>query len=154
MVKAALVLGLCAALAFAPARASEPTAIPLPVPKVTIYPGDMIAADTLYDRLFIARSVARATVLESQEAVVGKVARRTLLPNQPIAINAIRDPFVVAQGKQALLVFKSDGLMITSGAIALQNGGVGETINARNADSGLIVRGVVQADGTISVGEQ
>jgi flagella basal body P-ring formation protein FlgA len=101
--------------------------------------------------MFVARSVARATVLEAQSAVVGKVARRTLVPNQPIALNAIRDPFVVAQGKQAFLVFKVDGLTITSTAVALQNAGVGDLVTARNADSGIIVRGTVQVDGTIRV---
>lgn len=136
------------------AYASEPAAIPLPVPRVTIYPGDTIAADALYERMFVARSVARATVLESQDALVGKVARRTLLPNQPVSLNAIRDPYVIAQGKQAFLVFKTDGLTITSAAIALQNGGVGDVISARNADSGITVRGTVQADGTIRVDGQ
>jgi flagella basal body P-ring formation protein FlgA len=90
-------------------------------------------------------------VLEAQSAAIGKVARRTLLPNQPIALNAIRDPFVIAQGKQAFLVFKADGLTITSSAVALQNGGVGDIVTARNADSGIVVRGAVQADGTIRV---
>ena len=135
-------------------RAGEPEAIALPVPRVTIYPGDMISADALYERMFIARTVARATVMESQNALIGRVARRTLLPNQPIAANAIRDAHVIAQGKQAFLVFKTDGLTITSAAVALQNGGVGDTVSARNADSGIIVRGTVQADGTIRVDGQ
>jgi len=140
-------------LLLAPARAyaNEPETISLPVPRVAIYPGDTISADALYERMFVARSVARATVLEAQSAAIGKVARRTLLPNQPIALNAIRDPFVIAQGKQAFLVFKADGLTITSSAVALQNGGVGDIVTARNADSGIVVRGAVQADGTIRV---
>jgi flagellar basal body P-ring formation protein FlgA len=155
--KPALWLGVGAAallLVLGDARANEPAAIPLPVPKVTIYPGDMIAADALHERMFVARSVARATVVESHEALVGKVARRTLLLNQPIAVNAIRDPFVIAQGKQAFLVFKTDGLTITSGAIALQNGGVGDIVSARNADSGIVVRGIVQSDGSIRVDDR
>jgi flagellar basal body P-ring formation protein FlgA len=138
-------------LASAHACANEPETISLPVPRVAIYPGDTISADALYERMFVARSVARATVLEAQSAVIGKVARRTLLPNQPISLNAIRDPFVIAQGKQAFLVFKADGLTITSSAVALQNGGVGDIVTARNADSGIVVRGAVQADGTIRV---
>ena len=150
----AMCLALLLLLAPAAAGASEPEVIALPVPRATIYPGDTISADGLYDRMFVARSVARATVLESQSALVGRVARRTLLPNQPIALNAIRDAHVITQGKQAFLVFKADGLTITSAAVALQNGGVGDTISARNLDSGIIIRGMVQADGTIRVDGQ
>ena len=146
---------VCAALLLAsPAQAADADEIPLPVPTVTIYPGDVIEDDKVSDRLFIARTVTRGTVVESRSAVVGKVARRTLLPRQPIPINATRDPYAIAQGKTALLVFQSDGLTITSTAVALQNGGIGESISARNADSGIIIRGIVQADGTIRVGEQ
>jgi flagellar basal body P-ring formation protein FlgA len=149
-----LVICACAALLLAsPARAADAEDIPLPVPTVTIYPGDIIEDDKISDRLFIARTVARGTVVESRSAVVGKVARRTLLPRQPIPMNATRDPYAIAQGKMALLVFKSGGLTITSTAIALQNAGIGEAISARNADSGIIIKGIVQADGTIRVGE-
>ena len=150
-------LGVGAALlllASAGAHASEPLAIPLPVPRVTIYPGDTIDPGALYERMFVTRSVARASVLESQEAVVGRVARRTLLPDKPIPVNAIRDAYVISQGKQAVLVFKADGVTITSAAVALQNGGVGDTVSARNADSGVIIRGTVQTDGSIRVDGQ
>ena len=40
-----------------------------------------------------------ATVYEAREALVGKVARRTLLPGQPIPISAIRDPYLVIAGQ-------------------------------------------------------
>ena len=41
------------------------------------------------------------TILEAREALIGKVARRTLLPGQPIPVSAIRDPYLVTQGKTA-----------------------------------------------------
>jgi flagellar basal body P-ring formation protein FlgA len=69
-------------------------------------------------------------------------------------VNAMREAYAIAQGKPALLVFQSGGLVITSTAVALQNGGIGDFISARNADSGIIIKGTVQADGTIRVGEQ
>jgi flagella basal body P-ring formation protein FlgA len=51
-------------------------------------------------------------------------------------------------------VFKSEGLTITGVAIALQNGSVGDVISARNIDSGITVKGTVQADGTLRVDGQ
>ena len=137
-----------------PVQAGEGDDIALPVPTVTIYPGDVIEDDKITDRLFIARTVARGSVIESRNTVIGKVARRTLLPGKPIPANAMRDAYAIAHGKPALLVFQSGGLTITSTAIALQNGSIGDFVSARNADSGIVIKGTVQADGTIRVGEQ
>jgi flagella basal body P-ring formation protein FlgA len=139
------------ALAFAIARAEASDDIALPVPKVTIYPGDVIESEKLSERLFVARTVARGTVFESHDPVIGKVANKTLLLGKPIPVNAVRDPYVVTQGKPTLIIFRDEGLTITSTAMALQNGGIGDIISARNIDSGLIVRGTVQADGTVRV---
>jgi flagellar basal body P-ring formation protein FlgA len=124
----------------------------LPVPRATIYPGELIGEENVVERAFIAHTVARATVYEARQAVVGKVARRTLLQGLPIPIAGTRDPYVVAQGNMALVVFETAGLTITTNAMALQNGGVGDVVTLRNVDSGAIIRGAVAADGTVRLG--
>ena len=139
-----LVLSLL--LALQPARAAE---LELPVPRMMIYPGDVIGDDQLIERAFIAHTVARSTIHEAREALIGKVARRTLLPGQPIPINGVRDPYVVTQGKNALVVLEAGGLTITTNAMALQNGGIGDTVSLRNVDSGTIIKGTVAPDGTV-----
>ena len=121
----------------------------LPVPRVTIYPGDTISADQITDRAFLAHTVNRASVFDDRQALVGKVAKRTLLPGQPVPVNAIRDPYMVNQGKASLVVFANGGLTITTQAIALQNGVVGDVITLRNPDSGTIIQGTVERDGTV-----
>jgi flagella basal body P-ring formation protein FlgA len=133
-------------LAARPGRAAE---LDLPVPKATIYPGEVISENLLMDRAFIAHTVARGSVFDAHEGLVGKVARRTLLPGQPIPVNAIRDAYLVNQGKNALVVFETGGLTITSQATALQNGSLGETISLRNNDSGVVIRGTVASNGTV-----
>src|SRR5207247_744530 len=100
------------------------------------YPGEVIGEDQLVQRSFIAHTVARAAVFDGRAALLGKVARRTLLPGQPIPVSAIRDPYLVTNGKTALVVYEADGLTITSQATALQNGGIGEIVSLRNNDSG------------------
>jgi flagella basal body P-ring formation protein FlgA len=126
----------------------------LPVPRAAIYPGDVISDELLSGRLFVAHTVNRSSVFETREAVAGKVARRTLLPGQPIPVNAVRDPYVVTQGKSSLVVFRTDGLTITTYATPLQSGGTGDVISVRNIDSGSVIKGTVQADGTIRVDGQ
>jgi flagella basal body P-ring formation protein FlgA len=137
----------CAALA----RAST---LDLPVPRVTLYPGDIISADQLMDRAFVAHTVTRGSVFEGRQGLVGKVARRTLLAGQPIALSAIRDQYLVNQGKSSLVVFETGGLTITIQAVALQNGSAGEVVTLRNPDSGVIIQGTVERDGTVRLGAQ
>lgn len=146
---ATLAVFLSAVLGSHYARAQN---LDLPVPRVTLYPGDTVENEHLYERAFVAQTVARATVFDGRRAVVGKVALRTLLPGQPIPVTAVREPYVIAQGKSALVVFQEGGITITSQAVALQNGGVGDVVSLRNIDSGAIIRGTVEADGTIRLG--
>ena len=135
-------------LAGDPLRAAE---LELPVPRVTLYPGDVIGDEQLVGRAFIAHTVTRASVVASREALIGKVARRTLLPGQPVPVGGVRDPYVVNQGKPAVVVFEADGLSISTSALALQNGGIGDLVSLRNLDSGNVIKGTVAPDGTVRV---
>ena len=128
--------------------------VDLPVPRVTIYPGDTISADQITDRAFLAHTVNRASVFDDRQALVGKVARRTLLPGQPVQVNAIRDAYLVNQGKSSLVVFQNAGLTITTQAVALDNGVAGEVVKLRNPDSGVVIQGTVERDGTVRLGAQ
>ena len=96
------------------------------MPRVTLYPGDVIGDVQLVARAFIAHTVTRASVVDSRDALIGKVARRTLLPGQPVPVGGVRDPYMVNQGKTAVVVFEADGLSISTSALALQNGGIGD----------------------------
>ena len=145
----ALVALLVVFVAPQPAHASS---LDLPVPKVTIYPGDVIVGEMVAERAFVAHTVTRSSVFDARQAVVGKVARRTLLPGQPIPVNAVRDAFLVNQGKPAQVVFEHGGLSISTQALALQNGGPGDVVSLRNLDSGATIKGTVEPDGTVRLG--
>lgn len=126
--------------------------IMLAVPNVTIYPGDVIGDAQIVERAFAPGATGKLPVVEQRTLVVGKVARRTLLPGKPIPLHGLKDPDVVARGGAVLAMFKVGGLIITSTVTPLRSGQVGDVIEARNTDSGQIIRGVVQADGTLRVG--
>ena len=121
----------------------------LPVPRVTIYPNETISAEQLTERAFVAHTVTRSSVFVDMQGLVGKVAKRTLLPGQPVPVNAIRDPYLVTQGKASLVVFENGGLIITIQAIPLQNGGAGDVVALRNPDSGVVIHGMIERDGTV-----
>ena len=149
-------IGIVVALAVTLAGVSAAVAqnLDLSVPRSTIYPNETISADQLMDRAFIANSVNRSSVLDDRQGLVGKVARRTLLPGQPVQVNAVRDPYLVNQGKSSMVVFENGGLTISTQAVALQNGGVGDVVTLRNPDSGVVIQGTVERDGTIRLGPQ
>lgn len=125
----------------------------LPVPRITLYPGDAIRSDHLTDRIFYPRAQPRNAVYRNHDDIIGKVARRTLLPGQPIPVNALRDPYLVVQGRTIQIVFRDGPLTITGYAVALQSGSEGDVIRARNVDSGAIVKGIVESDGSVRVGD-
>jgi flagellar basal body P-ring formation protein FlgA len=125
----------------------------LPVPNITIYPGDTIEEAWLVNRDFSSNTAAtRGPVIVQRSAIIGKLARRTLLPGLPIPQNAITEPRAIANGGKVRVEFIQDGLEIVTYATALQPGSVGEVISVRNLDSGLTISGIVQSDGSVRVG--
>ncbi|QBR70692.1 flagella basal body P-ring formation protein FlgA [Beijerinckiaceae bacterium] len=125
----------------------------LPVPGVTIYPGTIIRDAWLVDREFSADLESMiANAIETRAGVVGKVARRTLLPGSPIASSSVAEPKIVLLGAKIRLLFEEDGLAITTYGTALQSGSAGDLISIRNLGSGLIISGTVQTDGSVRVG--
>lgn len=124
----------------------------IPVPKVTIYPGDIVTEDLLTTRKLTART--RSPAYDTPEAIVGKVARRTLVAGHPIPINSLKEPEIVKQGRRTRIVFRTEGLSITGEAVALQSGNVGDVISLRNTDSNSTIRGTILENGSVSVGQQ
>ena len=65
------------------------------VPRATIYPGSAITEGMLGEVNLDRETDNFGQPLATREQVVGKVARRTLLPGQPIGLNSLRAPFAV-----------------------------------------------------------
>ena len=137
----ALVTMVCAPVCTAPHA--------MPVPAQVIYPGDRISESMVFDSE-PAQNPTPGAIWDRAD-LVGKVARRTLLPGRPIPSIAVEEPRAVSTGGQVQLVYRQDGLTIVTTAQALQNGYVGQIVQVRNLDSGLVVSGVVQPDGAVRV---
>jgi flagella basal body P-ring formation protein FlgA len=142
------------ALVMAVSQAAMAEERTLPVPSVTIYPGDTINDSMLKDRTFPENYRYRTAVIESPRVLAGKMARRTLLPGEPIPMNAVDDPKLVTRGVQTQIMFEEGGLSIMGIGIPLQSGAQGETIQVKNVDSGRIITGRVQPDGRVRIGFQ
>jgi len=121
-----------------------------PTPRVVIYPGDIIRSDMLSD---LPAETARGVgpFAETRSAVLGKMARRTLLPGGAIPLAALDVPRLVVNGAEVSLVYIDGGLSISAVGMALQDGAAGDFVKVRNDDSGVTVTGVVQPDGAVRV---
>lgn len=141
-----------ASLCFAPQAAPADELRGL-TPKRIIYPGDPVQEDLLEEKLFQTNGMTEGAIVRTRDEIVGKIARRTLIPGQPVAISGLDTPRVIKIGANVRIIFESGGLQIIASGVAQQAGGVGDTIRVRNQDSGIFVSGRVMPDGSVLVGE-
>lgn len=144
-------LALCmSAFAFA-ARADR---IAFLVPSQIIYPGQTIGNAGLQQKFFTIKASAAGNYVISSDQLVGKVARKTLLPGQPILVTAVNEPNLIQRGVPVALIYNTGTLTITAKGIPMEPGRSGDFIKVRNIDSGIIISGTILADGTVQVGIQ
>lgn len=146
-----MAMAIVSVLAAAPLAAAEEVRT-APTPVAAIYPGDVLAPAALTLRRFYGRTLRRAQAVERMEDAVGKVARRTLAPGRPIPASALTDPAAVTRGVPAPMVYRHGGLTITGRGAPLRSAAVGETVEARNIETGRVVTGKVAPGGIIEVG--
>ena len=145
----ALWLGLALAATSLPAAAQDLGVIPARV----IYPGETIAGEDL--KMARVRKGSRATIAFARQPdqLVGKVARRTLLPGRFVPLTSVREAYLVQRGAPVHVILVDGGLTISVGAISLEPGAAGDVVKVRNTDSGAVFPATVMADGTVRVGD-
>lgn len=126
---------------------AQPTAV---VPQQIIYPGQEITFDMVKE-VDVVNPNLRPGYAKIIEEVEGFITKKTLLPGRTIPVSALREAYVVERGKNISMVFSNNSMVITAQGVALQNGGLGEVVRARNLDSGVIISGTVMQDGTLRV---
>jgi len=137
---------------FAGALAPGAMAEKLPVTTVTVYPGDLISNGMVTEAMFPDGTAQRLPVVSTAVTLVGKVARRTILPGRLIAVNAVAIPDLVQKGTIVSAVYADGVLTITTSVLALQSGALHDAIQVRNIDSGKVIVASVEADGSVRVG--
>ena len=151
MRRAAFRLGLAVACLLPLAAAAQEVVL---VARAVIYPGQTIADELLREVELKPDRIAPPAVARERRELVGKVARKTLLPAHYIPLASVREPYVVEPGAAVQAVFVSGGLTISATAVTLEAGAAGDMVKVRNIDSGKIVSGAVMADGTVRIAAQ
>ena len=125
----------------------------LPVPAVTLYPGDAVTSGVLTGKNFRMPEGADRKFATKHTQLEGKFARRTLVAGRPISLMSLRNEETVQRGVPSRAVYTEDGLTISTTLMPLQSGETGQTIQARNIDTGRIVRAEVSADGSLRISQ-
>jgi flagella basal body P-ring formation protein FlgA len=145
---AAALLGLALIAGSLPALAQELGVIPTRI----VYPGETIAADALAMAKVRKGKPTTTVFAHAPNELIGKIAKRTLLPGRFVPLASVRDAYLVEQGASVQVMFVEGGLTISATAITLEPGSPGDVVKVRNLDSGAIFPATVMADGTVRVG--
>ncbi len=145
----AALLSFCALTKICVAEMSD-----IPVPLITLEPGHKVEFQDLVSKNFYVSDAAAKLFATSSVEVEGKVTKRALIKGKPIALAYLRASGLVAVGVPTRVTFQKNGLTITAMLVPLQPGVVGQTIDARNPDSGKIVKATVTEDGVLQVPAQ
>ncbi len=148
-----VILGIVA-LAASEVAAAERVALPMAVALVSIQPGETVTAELVSERELLTTPQLARSYHRSAAEVVGKVAQRPLPAGRAIPVNALREPYAFKEGDRIPVVFAVGGLDIRGVGIAMKPGVTGKSTEVRNLDTGVVVRGTVQADGSVRLGEE
>ena len=143
-------LAIIAVAAWASCVSAAQSAETAVVPKQVIYPGETISANQI-DVVTVTNPNIAGGYARIAEEVVGRVAKRTLLPGRTIPVNGLREAYAIKRGANVRLTFAIGNMVISAAGTPLTDAMVGDLIKVRNTDSGSIVSGTVMADGTVQV---
>jgi flagella basal body P-ring formation protein FlgA len=120
------------------------------VPTQIIYPGEQIDAKRLKTVEVTNRNLAQGYASAINQ-VEGLVTTRTLLPGRTIMVGSLKQPSAMKRGDKILLVYDNGSLRITAAGTPLADGAVGELIQVRNTDTGVILSGTIMPDRSVLV---
>ncbi len=95
------------------------------------------------------RSSLPPGAVESESQAAGRVLRRGVAAGQSITDDMLAGPQLIHYGQAVSLIAEGDGVRLVALGIALQAGSQGQTVLVRNAQSGKVVSGVVDAQGDV-----
>jgi flagella basal body P-ring formation protein FlgA len=105
---------------------------------------------TSADVTVVADDVAGTYI--SLEEVIGLEARVALFAGRPVRVDELGPPAIIERNQIVTLYYHSSVLMIAAEGRALARAGIGDRLRVMNLSSRQTLTGLVQEDGTVSVG--
>jgi flagella basal body P-ring formation protein FlgA len=82
---------------------------------------------------------------------IGMALRHEVAAGQPLTAGDVMRPVVISRGGTVRMVLESPGMALSALGVALESGGLGETIRVQNPTSHAVVVGEITAAGTVRV---
>ena len=133
---------------------AAPATVVVPVVAVTLYPGDTVTANMVTERPMSVADVERGAFARYKADIVGKAVRHILIADQPVPLNAVTEATVVAKGVATRVHLTEGGLTISGFAMPLESAGAGAIIRLKNIESGQVIVGVVEPNGSVRINMQ
>jgi flagellar basal body P-ring formation protein FlgA len=96
-------------------------------------------------------SDATTPYLEDTAQAIGKQTQRLIPAGSPLPVQGLRSPRAIRRGAAVTLALERGPLAIRVGGVALQDGALGDRIQARNNSSRRVVEGVLAENGVVRV---
>lgn len=105
--------------------------------------GDTINdADVKY--IDIPANFLRSNIIRNKNELVGKEVTQTLRVEQPISSFAIRTPIAIKKNSLITLQYSMGKLLLSTKALALQNGSIGDVIKVKNLKSKTVITALIK----------
>ncbi len=114
----------------------------------TLTPGTVIAvSDVVMGDIWITD--AAGDYVEEPASLVGKKVLRVIGAGSPLPMSGLHYPRTIQRGAPVTLAIEIGTLAVKMSGVAMQDGAIGDRIQARNNTSQRVVEGVISAEGTI-----
>lgn len=107
------------------------------------------AGDLRFQRIETSRHAG--SYHEEKNALIGQQTRRSIRPGQIIGTQHVSPREIISRGQRVTILAENGSIAIRMQGEALENGTLGERIRVKNASSGRVVEGEIQASGHIRV---
>lgn len=112
----------------------------------TLRGGDIIGPND-----FNVSEITVQGAFDSSAHIVGLEAQVAIYSGQPIHIEDLASPTLVARNQPVMLRYQRGGVFIATEARALGEGRAGDTVRVMNLASKSTVSGTIQQDGSVEV---
>lgn len=112
--------------------------------------GDIVREEAL-TTVRLPRTKVIAGAIYDADVIVGKAAKTSLRPNQPLARKDFERPILVGRGDNVTVSFEVGNMKLTTRARSMADGAQGDVIDVMNLQSRRIVPAVVLSRGQVRV---
>lgn len=125
--------------------------VPSMVPSRRIGIGEIVSRSDLR-QIWIPYSIVTPSLLRSEDDIVGKEVRRTLVAGRPVADQSVIPPRAVRKGEKVEIFHVLNGMRLTAPGKSMQEGAAGDIVRVLNTTSNRTVMAEVVSPGRVRIG--